>query len=214
MVHKFLFLKEIKKYLLSFVSVLFLILSISCLVHNSDNNFPNFEENKFQLMNYKLPLHKLMDSLKIKKTDLRIIILKSKYMLQIATGDSLIIKSYPVVFGFNPIDDKLKEGDGCTPEGNFKVKAMYPHKSWSKFMWLDYPNEKSWAKHKKAKANGLISKKSAIGGDIGIHGVPAGDDFAIDRRQNWTLGCISLKNKDVNEIYKYSFIGMIVEIKK
>lgn len=48
---------------------------------------------------------------------------------------------------------------------------------------------------------------------FGIHGVPDGYDHAIDYRNNWTLGCISLKNADVEALYAYVFEGMEVEIR-
>ncbi|MBT3756536.1 MAG: L,D-transpeptidase, partial [Candidatus Cloacimonetes bacterium] len=51
------------------------------------------------------------------------------------------------------------------------------------------------------------------GGEIGIHGVPAGYDNMIDEKYNWTLGCISLKNVDVNEIYKLIKVGTRIEIR-
>ena len=118
----------------------------------------------------------------------------------------------PVVFGADPIKDKLMQGDRCTPEGKFRVRDLYPHKKWSKFIWIDYPNATSWEKHKAAKTNGLIPQNAEVGGEIGIHGVPPGYDYAIDERMNWTLGCISLKNKHVDELYLIMIKGMLVEI--
>lgn len=118
------------------------------------------------------------------------------------------------MFGTNPIDDKLMEGDRCTPEGIFNIKSKYPHKSWSKFIWIDYPTKESWAKHNEAIEKGFIPRDSKIGGEVGIHGVPANCDYAIDNRQNWTWGCISLKNKDINEIYDVVNSGTIVRIVK
>lgn len=135
-------------------------------------------------------------------TPIKVLIDKSDYTLQIFAADTLV-KTYPVVFGGNPVDDKLRQGDQCTPEGNFKMNSKYPHKSWSKFIWINYPTADSWKKHNQAKKEGKIPQNAKIGGEIGIHGVPEGKDFAIDRRINWTLGCISLKNADVNEIYPF-----------
>ncbi|MFK7749597.1 MAG: murein L,D-transpeptidase family protein [Kordia sp.] len=135
-------------------------------------------------------------------TPIRILIDKSDYKLSIFTADTLV-KEYNVVFGGNPIDDKEKEGDKRTPEGVFGVRDKYPHKSWSKFIWIDYPNASSWKKFNQRKANGIIKNGETIGGEVGIHGVPDGMDNIIDEKQNWTLGCISMKNKDVNEIYEY-----------
>ncbi len=143
-------------------------------------------------------------------TKIKILVDKSDYTLQVFASDTLV-KTYSVVFGGNPVDDKLMEGDQCTPEGTFYINSKYPHKSWTKFIWLNYPTADSWKKHKQAKSEGKIPQNAKIGGEVGIHGVPEGKDFAIDKGINWTLGCISLKNKDVDEIYP--FIDKKTEIK-
>ncbi|AXG72282.1 L,D-transpeptidase catalytic domain [Kordia sp. SMS9] len=137
-----------------------------------------------------------------KGTSVRILIDKSDYTLSVFTADTLV-KQYAVVFGGNPVDDKEKEGDKRTPEGTFGMRDKYPHKSWSKFIWIDYPNANSWKKFNARKAAGIIKESETIGGEVGIHGVPNGMDHVIDEKQNWTLGCISMKNKDVNELYPY-----------
>jgi murein L,D-transpeptidase YafK len=159
------------------------------------------------------PLKFLIDSLKINSQTLRFLVLKSKYEMSV-WHDSIKIKTYPVVFGTNPVDDKLRQGDRCTPEGKFKIRDKYPHADWSKFIWIDYPNADSWKKHNEAKRKGLIPANSKIGGEVGIHGVPEGSDFAIDEKNNWTWGCISLKTKDINEIYPYFNKSTVLEIRK
>jgi len=173
----------------------------------------NFHENKSEITLKERPLKSIIDSAGIDSKSLRISIVKSKYELSVWSG-KIKLKTYPVVFGPNPVDDKLRQGDMCTPEGMFKIKSKYPHASWSKFMWIDYPNAASWKKHNEAKQKGIIPADAKIGGDVGIHGVPKGCDYAIDQRQNWTFGCISLKNKDVNEIYEVVSVNTVVEIKK
>ncbi len=115
--------------------------------------------------------------------------------------DTSVLHDYPVVLGSNPTDKKLQEGDGCTPEGIFKIRDKYSHKHWTKFMWIDYPNGESWKKFNEAKRTGSISSTAQIGGEVGIHGVPAGMDHLINTKYNWTAGCISLKNVDVNAVY-------------
>lgn len=147
-------------------------------------------------------LTRLIDSLHLDVAALKIVITKSSYELVVWHRERMV-KRYPCVFGFNPTDDKRKEGDGCTPEGTFYMQDKYPHKAWSKFIWINYPTADSWRKHRAAKEDGTLAASARIGGEIGIHGVPAGYDHLIDARQNWTLGCISLKNQDVNEIYPY-----------
>lgn len=182
------------------IAALLLVFTVGCGAEYTSD----FSKVKTTGRNFKSisasPLEKIVDSLKLNKNSLLIKIYKSKYKMEII-HDSVVLKTYPVVFGFNAVDDKFKQGDGCTPEGEFGIRAKYPHKSWSKFIWIDYPNKNSWTKHAKAKKDGVIKKTDAIGGEVGIHGVPAGYDYIIDERQNWTLGCISLKNKDVDDLY-------------
>jgi hypothetical protein len=123
------------------------------------------------------------------------------------------IKSYSVVFGGAPVGDKRYEGDRKTPEGILRVKDLYPHPDWSKFIWLDYPNPTSWRRHIAAKLQGKIPLSATVGSDLGIHGVPANHSDIIERRINWTLGCPSLKNEDVDEIYQVIQVGTLVEIR-
>jgi murein L,D-transpeptidase YafK len=158
-------------------------------------------------------LKSIIDSLGIKPDHFRIEIKKLSYELSV-WKDSVLLKRYPVVFGGNPVDDKLKRGDQCTPEGVFKIKSKYAHAKWSRFIWIDYPNDESWKKHNAAKKNRLISSKADIGGEIGIHGIPEGYDDSVNARQNWTLGCISMRNSDVIELYPYLGPDTSIEITK
>lgn len=155
----------------------------------------------------------IIDSLKVDNRNMSILIDKSEFKLYVRV-DTLILKEYPVVFGRNTVDDKLMEGDKCTPEGKFKIFSKYPHKEWSKFIWINYPNDDSRRKHNAAKRNGIIPANARIGGEVGIHGAPKGMDYLIDAKINWTLGCISLKNKDVDELYPYITAKTIIEIRK
>jgi murein L,D-transpeptidase YafK len=139
-----------------------------------------------------------------------ILIEKSRYRLTVYYNQTPI-KSYPVVFG-DPQGDKRREGDRKTPEGILQIQDKYPHSTWSKFLWLNYPNAQSECKHNRAKQQGEIPANSQIGGEVGIHGVPIGKDAKIDQRINWTLGCPSLKTLDINELYDAVQVGTVVEI--
>ncbi len=163
-----------------------------------------------QLLNHTQPLSQLVKG-NIAEQKTSILIEKSKHRLTLFYNLQPI-KSYPVVFGSNPTGDKLHEGDRKTPEGIFHIQDLYPHSDWSKFMWLDYPTSRSWQKHFQAKLTGKINWLLPIGGQIGIHGVPSGDNTLIDQRSNWTWGCISLKNRDVDEIYQVVKRETLVEI--
>jgi len=164
-------------------------------------------------VNQDLFLAEAIDSLNIDKSKISVLIDKSDFRLYVRAGE-LVLKDYPVVFGKNTIDEKLMQGDKCTPEGKFNMISKYPHKDWSKFIWINYPNEDSWKKHNVAKNEGRIPRDAKIGGEVGIHGVPKGMDFLIDTKYNWTLGCISLKNKDVDELYPFITKNTIIEIRK
>jgi len=179
------------------ISALIMLISLQLF---AQENYLNYDKQFTELIG------------EINKDSISILIEKSEYKLTIFYNNKKI-KSYPVVFGSNPVEDKLIQGDSCTPEGIFKVRAFYPHKSWSKFIWIDYPTANSWEKHNSAKSNGLLPESASIGGEIGIHGVPAGYDNMIDEKYNWTLGCISLKNVDVNEIYRLIKVGTKIEIR-
>ena len=143
----------------------------------------------------------------------RIVIDKSDYELHVYDSKGWYA-TYPVVFGNDPMKDKKVEGDRCTPEGTFRIVNKKPHAKWSRFMLLDYPNGESMAKFNQRKQRGEIPANAKPGGGVGIHGTWPHEDFIIDRYKNWTLGCISLKNADVQEIYSYIPNGTPVSIRK
>ena len=122
--------------------------------------------------------------------------------------------TYPVVFGNNSLDDKKMEGDRCTPEGVFHIVSKKNHEKWNRFMALDYPTRDSYEKFKRRKQTGEIPSDARIGGAIGIHGTWPHDDYIIDRFKNWTMGCISMKNPDVDDLYAYMPVGTQVTIRK
>ena len=191
----------------SILSLLLFALSLS--VQSCDNKIDaiNILSNKRNaspsfLINENRSLAFLIDSLQVKQDNISIHIDKSDYTLSVMNKNETL-KSYRVVLGTNPIDDKRMEGDRCTPEGTFHIVSKYPHKSWRKFIWIDYPNDESWKKFNEAKSKGELPKDAKIGGEVGIHGTPEDGDYLIDDKVNWTWGCISLKSADIDEIYPY-----------
>ena len=158
-------------------------------------------------------LKEIVSSRKIQPRDLKILVKKAERVVEILFKDELLIK-YPCVLGFDPVGDKMQEGDGKTPEGKFKIKAMYPHKSWSYFIWFDYPNQSSYLKFKERKANNLISPTATIGGEVGFHGVPEKNDEIIEKKIDWTLGCISLSTKNIKDLYQSIGLETTIEIIK
>ena len=72
----------------------------------------------------------------------------------------------------------------------------------------------SIAKFNERKRRGEIPANARPGAGIGIHGVWPHEDFVVDRYKNWTNGCVSLKNGDVEDLYRYIPVGTPVTIRK
>ena len=184
---------------------------VSYFLSKADQNpTVNLTPPKEKLLNYKRPINTIILGA-IDKSQTAILIDKSNYQLTLYYRNKAI-KSYPIVLGQSPRGDKRREGDLKTPEGIFKIRDLYPHPSWSRFIWLDYPTQESWRKHLQDKMQGKISLTSRVGSEIGIHGVPRSGDNLIDEQSNWTWGCISLKNEDVDELYEVVQIGTVIKI--
>lgn len=143
--------------------------------------------------------------------DVYIVVTKSNYELQIYDKDGWYA-TYPAVFGSKSLDDKMMQGDRKTPEGVYHIVAKRPHEKWDKIMDLDYPTPADVAKFNERKAAGQIPRTARIGNGIAIHGTWPHDDNAVDAYQMWTNGCISLKNEDMEEVYRIAGVGTKVVI--
>jgi Uncharacterized protein conserved in bacteria len=142
-----------------------------------------------------------------------IVIDKSDYELNVYDAKGWFA-TYPVVFGNGSLNDKKMEGDRNTPEGSFRIVSKKVHDKWDRFMALDYPTRDSYEKFRLRKLRGEIPENARIGGGVGIHGTWPHDDYIIDRYKNWTMGCISMKNNDVEDLYSYVPTGTSVVIRK
>jgi len=166
-----------------------------------------------QAQDFHLTIAEKLKAFQLDKKDIEIHIDKTAHTLTLVAGNTTL-KQYKCVFGNNTLADKKYQGDRCTPEGEFHILAKYPHPEWDKFMLIDYPTKESWKKYQANRANGLIPQNASIGCSIGIHGVPKNKDYLIDKCINWTLGCISLSNQDIQEIYESVDVGTKVTIVK
>ena len=142
-----------------------------------------------------------------------IVIDKSDYELTVI--DSLgWLATYPVVFGKNYPADKMLEGDQKTPEGIFTLIGKIKNTQLDKELMLDYPTKADSLKFTERKRQGLIPANALLGDAIRIHGVPAHKDYLVDKYANWTDGGISMKNEDVEELYRTVPVGTKVYIRK
>jgi murein L,D-transpeptidase YafK len=144
-----------------------------------------------------------------------ILVRKTERTLSLYDGTQLL-KQYPIVLGKDPHWAKLHQGDHRTPEGEYHIVNKYFHPFWSRFMMLDYPTPTNQEVYAWSRDHGLLPvlgrSVSGIGGAIGIHGT---EDESLNRRGiNWTEGCVSLFNHDVEELYDLVPIGTRVVIER
>jgi murein L,D-transpeptidase YafK len=106
--------------------------------------------------------------------------------------------------GFNPLGGKSIEGDGKTPEGVFKIDRRNPNSKFHLSLGIDYPRPED-----RAQAETL---GQSPGGDIFIHGQPNRLAGLGTLPYDWTAGCISVSDGEIEEIWRVTPIGTVVEI--
>lgn len=117
-----------------------------------------------------------------------------------------IVKTYPIMaMGANPKGHKVYEGDERTPEGLYKIEEKHISQNFQKFLGISYPN----------KHDQEFAEKMGVspGGHVGIHGDRGGISGFFQRfDKNWTNGCISMRNHDIEEIYSMVDAGTPIMI--
>jgi lipoprotein-anchoring transpeptidase ErfK/SrfK len=126
-----------------------------------------------------------------------------------------LFKTYHAVFGrsFEP-GTKLWEGDRRTPEGVYAIVEKHPSRRWDWFLTLNYPNEIDRYRYEQMRTGGEVptadGRPVGVGGRIGIHGT---DNPVLNRGDiNWTTGCISVDDEDVEELTRLLPNGTLVII--
>jgi len=136
----------------------------------------------------------------------KIVVTKHKRTLDLISNNQ-IIKSYKISIGRVSKGRKEFEGDNKTPEGLYFINDKNKKSGYYKNLGISYPNEID-LKHAK-----LIGKSP--GGLIKIHGIKNGFGW-IGRFHllfDWTLGCIAISDKEIDEFYENVKIGTPIEIK-
>jgi L,D-transpeptidase catalytic domain len=126
-----------------------------------------------------------------------------------------LFKTYHAVFGrsFEP-GTKLWEGDRRTPEGVYAIVEEHPSARWDWFLTLNYPNVLDRRRYEQLRDGGVVpvedGRPVGVGGRIGIHG---SDQPILNRGNvNWTTGCISLTDQDIDELHQLLPPGTVVII--
>ena len=124
------------------------------------------------------------------------------------------VRSFPAVFGLNGSGSKLYEGDRRTPTGLYMIVDKRPHPRWRRFLLLDYPNAQDLHRYWLAMEGGDLPRRGdgyvGAGGAVGIHGT---DKPGLNARGvDWTWGCISLQNADIDDLARLVPVGTLVLI--
>ena len=183
------------------------------------NSIPPFDLSKsYSNTRWQSNLKYLYQPLLKPLKDPHIVINKKRHILYLFSGDTLM-RIYPVNLGPDPLNDKIKQGDGRTPEGQFYVCNKNPRSKYYKALGLSYPSKEDALR---GLRSGLITKRqyeeiiwaidhgkrppwfTRLGGAVCIHGGGIGWD--------WTRGCIALRNADVQELFEVVPVGTPVTI--
>ena len=166
------------------------------------------EEEELNLRPLKLPL-----------AEPRVVVEKGARRLRLYAGGE-VVRVRRIALGFTPEGDKVRQGDGRTPEGEYKVCMKNPKSNFYLSLGLTYPNAEdaergvrdgliTRAQHRsitRALTNGRCPPwNTALGGEIFIHGGGVGRD--------WTFGCVALENPEIKELFDTLPAGTPVEIK-
>ncbi len=149
---------------------------------------------------------------------MKIVIIKSKRRLMLYSDDRLL-RTYQVGLGFNPVPDKVQEGDGATPEGEFYIFTKNEQSAYYLSLAVSYPNiedaerglrdrlitEEQYHQIVSAiESGGAPPQDTALGGLIYIHGRGAQTD--------WTRGCVALDDNSMKELFDLVPVGTRVSI--
>lgn len=160
---------------------------------------------------YLKPLHDIRNA--------SVLIQKEKRRLYVFAQD-VLVREYPVGLGRSPAGDKERGDDGKTPEGEFYICGKKAGESLRKVMIISYPSRKHAERAHfqgtlplsgvrniiSSVQNGLQPPwDTSLGGNIGIHGGGAHDD--------WTDGSVALYDSDMAELHAIALLGTPVHIR-
>ncbi|MBE0438992.1 MAG: L,D-transpeptidase [Gammaproteobacteria bacterium] len=160
--------------------------------------------------------------------NIELVVLRSEHKL-LVQQDGITLRSFKVALGSAGKKAKLQAGDRATPLGEYRIRMMRDSDRFHQFLQIDYPNVSDALR---ALKNDLISREqynaildahiygkippqnTALGGDIGIHGigVETKDKLEIHQISDWTQGCIAMRNDEIEQLKRYISVGTKIKI--
>ena len=144
----------------------------------------------------RLPAGARIDRILVEKGDRRLSVFR----------DGKKLKTYRIALGRNPIGPKQEEGDMKTPEGNYTIDYRNPKSDYHLALHISYPSSEDSARAAQRGVN--------AGFDIMIHGLPNGLGWvgAAHREKDWTAGCIAVTDEEIEELWRVTPDGTMIEI--
>lgn len=127
-------------------------------------------------------------------------------------ADDVPLKAYNINLGFTPVGPKVEEGDGKTPEGQYRIDYKNWNSQFHRSLRVSYPNARD-----RARAQ---VRDVEPGGNIMIHGehydeekrAAIRDRIATVGKSDWTHGCMAVRNGEIDEIYQFVGLNTFIEI--
>lgn len=92
------------------------------------------------------------------------------------------IRDYPILAASGKLGPKLQEGDRQVPEGVYPIELLNPNSLYHLSLRVGYPNALD-------RAQGVIDKRSRLGGDIMIHG------------RDVSIGCLAMGDEVAEDLF-------------
>jgi len=139
----------------------------------------------------------------------KMVVVKSKRVLVLFNAEGDVLSRHRISLGEHPVGTKLQQGDKKTPEGTYSIVDIRTDPKYYKEILISYPNAED---RRRSKELGLNP-----GGGITFHAqVPwnwggSGDDHTL--AHDWTIGCMAMTNKGMDNVWSSVNKDTVVEIR-
>lgn len=148
-------------------------------------------------------------------------------MLKVMDGEKALVTMEDISVGRAGVTDLHVKGDDKTPRGVYRIVRINRESQFRTFFEINYPtishaldavkkgliDQRTFSKIQiSQQASGTSPQDTNLGGNLGIHGIGAGDP-AVHEQFNWTNGCVALTNEQVDKLSQWVHLGTKVVIK-